>query len=67
LLRLDWYQQCEELVACYGYRGTWYKTPYGRVGDFERRVTTRKALLVELNSLEQLFSEVWPLHPLTTA
>jgi hypothetical protein len=61
LLRLDWYGQCEELLARYGYRGDWYSTPYGRVGDFERRVTTRKALLAELGALERLYSETWPL------
>jgi len=61
LLRLGWYKLCEQLLAGYGYRGDWYATPYGRVGNFERRVTTRKALVAELDALERLYSGRWPL------
>jgi hypothetical protein len=61
LLKLDWYKKCEQFLTRYRYRGDWYQTPYGRVGDFERRVTTREALVGELDVLEQLCADKWPL------
>lgn len=61
LLRLGWYRLCEEFLARYRYRGDWIVTPYGRLGDFERRVTTRTALLAELDVLESLYAAAWPL------
>lgn len=60
LQRLDWYKQCEGFLRKYGYRGTWYLGPYGRFGDFERRIRTRGALLSELDALGKLYSETWP-------
>ena len=60
LLRANWYEQCARHLRRYGYRGAWYVGPYGRFGDFERRVSTRAALLSELEPLERLYSEPWP-------
>jgi hypothetical protein len=60
LQRLNWYEQCAGLLRRYGYRGTWYRGPYGRFGDFERRIRTREGLLSELDALAELYSATWP-------
>src|SRR4029077_17508577 len=60
LQRLNWYKQCEGLLRRYGYRGTWYRGPCGRFGDFERRIRTREGLLSELDALAELYSATWP-------
>lgn len=60
LLRLGWYQECEQLLRRYGYRGKWRHSPWGRFGDFWKSHEDPPSLLKEVELFETLSDErVW--------
>jgi hypothetical protein len=54
LRKQKWYESCRRELARHGYHGDWLSSPWGRFGDYWRRLSDADDLTAELQRLDRM-------------